>query len=141
MEGILSVSISQQQFSMLLLTIFAAVALTLAAVGIYGVISFSVNQRTREMGIRMALGARPLDLLKLILGHGMKLMLAGVSIGLIVSLVLTRLMKSLLYSISATDPTTYIVISILLTAVALLACYIPARKLIKIEAATALRYE
>jgi putative ABC transport system permease protein len=141
MDEVLSESIARQRFSMLLLGIFAAVALVLAAVGIYGVMSYSVAQRTREIGIRMALGAQRSDVLKLTVGGGLKLVLIGVAIGLTVAFLLTRVMSSLLFGVSATDPTTFIIISLVLIGVALLASYIPARRATKIDPMVALRYE
>ncbi|HEY0004368.1 MAG TPA: ABC transporter permease [Pyrinomonadaceae bacterium] len=141
MEEILSESVARQRFSMLLLGIFAALALALAAVGIYGVMSYSVAQRTREIGIRMALGAQRSDVLKLAVGAGLKLVLIGVAIGLLASFVLTRVMSSLLFGVSATDPATFVIISLVLISVALLASYIPARRATKVDPMIALRYE
>ena len=141
MEEILADSIARQRFSMLLLAIFAGVALVLAGVGIYGVMSYSVAQRTREIGIRMALGAQTGAVLKLAVGYGMKLVIVGVVIGLIAALMLTRVMATLLFGVTATDPTTFTLISLLLIAVAALASYIPARRATKVNPIIALRYE
>jgi putative ABC transport system permease protein len=141
MEDVLSESIARQRFSMLLLVIFAAVALVLAAVGIYGVMSYSVAQRTREIGIRMALGAQRSDVLKLAVGQGLKLVLIGVLIGLAGALILTRVMASLLFGVSATDPITLTSISLMLICVAVLASYIPARRATRVNPLVALRYE
>jgi putative ABC transport system permease protein len=141
MEDVLSESIARQRFSMLLLGIFATVALVLAAVGIYGVMSYSVAQRTREIGIRMALGAQRSDVLKLAVGQGLKLVSIGVLIGLAGAFILTRVMSSLLFGVSATDPPTLITISLVLISVAVLASYIPARRATKVDPLVALRYE
>jgi putative ABC transport system permease protein len=141
MDDILADSLAQQRFSMLLLAIFAAVAMTLAGVGIYGVMSYSVAQRTHEIGIRMALGAQTSAVLKLAVGYGMKLVIVGIVIGLIAALALTRVMSTLLFGVTATDPTTFTLISLLLIAVAALASYIPARRATRVNPITALRYE
>jgi putative ABC transport system permease protein len=141
MHETLSEMRSQRRFNMLLFGIFAAVALTLAAVGIYGVISYSVTQRTHEIGIRIALGAEKSDVLTLIVGQAMTLAGIGITIGIAGSLAFTRLMAGLLYGVSATDPATFGVIAVLLAGVALLACYIPARRAAKVDPMVALRYE
>ncbi len=141
MEGVLAESIARQRFSTLLLGVFAGVALVLAAVGIYGVMSYSMAQRTREIGIRMALGAQKWDVLKLAVGQGLKLVAIGVGLGLVGAFALTRVMTSLLFNVSATDPATLVTISLVLVAVALLASYIPARRAAKVDPLIALRYE
>jgi putative ABC transport system permease protein len=141
MEEIVSESVARQRFSMLLLGIFAALALVLAAVGIYGVMSYSVAQRTREFGIRMALGAQRGDVLKLAVGQGLKLVLVGIVIGLGAAFVLTRVMSSLLFNVSPTDPVTFVIISLILIGVAGVASFIPARRATKIDPMDALRYE
>jgi putative ABC transport system permease protein len=141
METILADSIARQRFSMLLLAIFAAVALVLAAVGIYGVMSYSVAQRTHEIGIRMALGAQTSAVLKLAVGYGLKLVIAGIAIGLVAAFALTRVMATLLFGVTATDPTTFTLISLLLVAVAAIASYIPARRATRVNPIIALRYE
>ncbi|HEX8651891.1 MAG TPA: ABC transporter permease [Pyrinomonadaceae bacterium] len=141
MTEVMAASIAGQRFNMLLLGIFAGVALLLAAVGIYGVISYSVTQRTHEIGIRMALGAQASDVLKMILGQGLLLASIGVVIGVAGAFALTRLMSSLLFGVTATDPMTFTIVSLLLIAVALAACYIPARRAMKVDPMVALRYE
>jgi putative ABC transport system permease protein len=141
MEQIVSESVARQRFSMLLLGVFAGLALVLAAVGIYGVMSYSVAQRTREIGIRIALGAQRSDVLKLTVGQGLRLVVIGVVIGLAAAFVLTRLMSSLLFGVSATDPATFVVISLVLISVSILASCIPALRATKVDPMFALRYE
>ncbi len=141
LEQMLSGQVAEPRLYTFLLGIFAATALLLAAIGIYGVMAYSVAQRTHEFGIRMALGAQQADVLKLVIGQGMKLVLFGVAIGLMVAFGLTRLLKSWLFGVSATDPLTFVLIALLLALVALLACYIPARRGMKVDPLTALRYE
>ncbi len=141
LEQYLSTSIAQQRFSVLLLGIFAAVAMALACVGIYGVLSYSVTQRRREIGVRMALGAARRDVLRLVVGHAMLLTLIGVAIGLGAAFALTRVMSTLLFGVSATDPMTFGLIALLLIAVALLAALVPARRATKVDPMVALRCE
>jgi len=141
MDEIVSEAVARQRFSMLLLGIFAGLALILAAVGIYGVMSYTVLQRTREIGIRMALGGQRSDMLKMTIWHSLKLVLMGLTLGLAAAFVLTRVMTTLLFGISATDPLTYVAISFMLLAVAVLASYIPALRATKVDPMVALRYE
>jgi putative ABC transport system permease protein len=141
MDTVLAESISRSRFTMLLLGLFAGIAIALAAVGIYGVVSYSVTQRTQEIGLRMALGAAQRDVLRLVLGQGMHLILAGVLLGVIGSLMTTRLASTLLFNISPTDPGTFAAVASLLIAVALLATFIPARRATKVDPMVALRYE
>lgn len=141
MDQLLSDSIAHPRFNALLLALFSIVALVLASVGIYGVMSYIVSQSTREIGIRQALGAQQFDILRLVLSQGMGLVLAGIIIGLGGAFALTRFLKSLLFEVSATDPLTYFAIAILLTLVALAACLIPARRAMKVDPIVALRYE
>lgn len=141
MDEIRGESVQGERLNLTLLSLFAGIALVLAIVGIYGVMSYSVTQRTHEIGIRMAIGARPLDVFKMILGHGMKLALIGVGLGLVGAFVLTRFMATMLFGVEPTDATTYGAISILLVGVALLACYLPGRRATKVEPTISLRYE
>ena len=141
MEQVISASVAQRRFSMMLLGLFALVALLLSAVGIYGVMAYSVSERSHEIGIRIALGARSRDILRMVLGQGMILTLIGLAVGLAGALALTRLMSSLIYGVSATDPLTFAGVSLALGSVALLACYIPARRATRVDPMEALRDE
>jgi ABC-type antimicrobial peptide transport system permease subunit len=141
MDQIIADSLAARRFSMILLGIFAALALLLSSVGIYGVISYLVGQRTQEIGIRVALGARRWDVLRLVLSHSVQMAVLGVLIGVAASLALTRLMDKMLYGVSATDPITFFAVAIILTCVALAASYIPARRAMRVDPIIALRYE
>ncbi|MGH9853935.1 MAG: ABC transporter permease, partial [Blastocatellia bacterium] len=141
MEQIVAQSVAPRRFSMLLLTVFAVVALALASLGIYGLMSYAVAQREREIGVRMALGARRSDVLKLVIGQGLKLAFIGVALGLVASVMLTKTMENLLFGVSATDPATFAAIALLLIAVAMLACWLPARRATKVDPLTSLRHE
>jgi putative ABC transport system permease protein len=141
MDQLLSRTLSEAKFRLLLFGLFGGLALMLAAIGIYGVMATAVSQRTHEFGLRMALGAQKGDVLRLVIGQGMTLVVIGVAAGLGSAVALTRLMSSLLFGVSATDSTTLVLITLLLAAVALLACYIPARRATKVDPLVALRYE
>jgi len=141
MSEVMAASLAAQRFNMMLLGIFAGVALLLATIGIYGLMSYSITERTHEIGIRMALGAQTSDVLRMVLGQGLKLITIGVALGLAGAFALTRIMSSLLFGVRAVDPLTFAVVPLLLGAVALLACYIPARRATRTDPMIALRYE
>jgi ABC-type antimicrobial peptide transport system permease subunit len=141
MEGVLSESLARRRLYMILLGVFAGAALLLAGVGIYGTVSYSVSQRIREMGIRIAVGAERGDVLWLVLGQAARVALLGIVIGVAAALGLTRLMNSLLFGVSATDPATFVGVSSLLTLVALCASFLPARRAMRVDPMVALRHE
>jgi putative ABC transport system permease protein len=141
LENLLSETVAQPRFNAGLLALFALLALLLAAVGIYGVMAYAMAQRTQEIGLRMALGAQPRDVVKLVVGQGMKLVASGLALGLIAALGLTRWLKTLLFDVEVTDPLTYAMIAVLLAAVALVACYLPARRAAKVDPLVALRHD
>ena len=141
MQQLIAADLAQPRFNMMLLGVFAGVALILAAIGIYGVIAYNVTQRTREIGIRMALGAQRTEMLGMILRQSLTLVAIGLTIGLIASLAGTRVMSSLLFGVGATDLFTYALVVGLLGGAALLASYIPARRAMKVDPMVALRYE
>ncbi len=141
MDEVLTGSLAARRLSMILLGIFAALALILSCVGIYGVISHVVGQRTHEIGVRMALGAQRRDVMRLVLGEGARMALMGVAAGVAAAWGLTRLMEDELFGVTAHDPLTFAAVAILLTLVALLACYLPARHAVRVDPMTALRHE
>jgi putative ABC transport system permease protein len=141
MDQLVANSVARSRFMMFLLSAFAGLALVLACIGIYGVMAYSVAQRTREIGIRMALGAQKNDVLGMVIRQGVRLALLGVVIGIAGAIVLTRFLSSLLYGVKTTDPLTFVAVSLLLTAVALPACYIPARRAMRVDPTVALKYE
>ena len=141
MDDLLARSAAERRFVLILFEAFGLVGLALAAIGIYGVLSGSVTERTQEIGVRLALGAQTTAVLKLILWQGMKLIVTGIGLGLLVAVALTRLLHNLLFGVSATDPLTFAAIALLLLLVALFACWIPARRATKVDPMTALRSE
>lgn len=141
MDDIVARSIATQRMAMLLLTVFSGLALVLSSIGIYGVISYLAGQRTQEIGVRMALGASARNVLGMVLGEGMKITLTGVGVGIVAALALTRLIARLIYGVSAMDPLTFAAVAVLLSGTALLACYVPARRAMRVDPIVALRYE
>ena len=141
MDKVVSDNVSAPRLTLVLLGLFSGLALILAAIGIYGVISYSVAQRTREFGVRMTLGAQRCDILRMVLGQGGKIALVGIVIGMAAAFALTRLMSGLLFSVSAGDPATFAAVAALLVLVVILACYIPARRAVRVDPMVALRYE
>jgi ABC-type antimicrobial peptide transport system permease subunit len=141
MDQIADASISAPRFTLFLVALFAALAIVLAAIGTYGVISYSVNQRMHEFGMRVALGAKPWDVLSLVLRQGLRLALAGVALGAACALALAQALRKLLFEVSAVDPLTFIVVGVVVLAVGILACYLPARRATQADPMVALRAE
>jgi putative ABC transport system permease protein len=141
MDELLGLSLAERQFNMSLLGLFAALAMILVAVGIYGVIAYSVSQRTHEIGIRMAVGARRVDVLRLVVGQGVRMAAVGLTVGILGGFALTRLMTKLLFGVAPTDPFTFATVVLLMMAVVLLASWIPARRAMRVNPIIALRYE
>jgi ABC-type antimicrobial peptide transport system permease subunit len=141
MEKTVADSISSKRFTMTLLGVFALLALLLASIGIYGVLSYMVGQRSKEIGVRMALGAQKFDVLRMVLKDGARMTLIGVILGFVGALALTRLMRTMLYGVRPTDPLTFISVAALLCIIAMLACYVPARRAMKVDPMEALRHQ
>jgi putative ABC transport system permease protein len=141
MSDLVADSLVRPRFLSLLLGAFSAIALSLAAIGIYGVMAYSVAQRTQEIGVRVALGATTRNVLSMVVGEGLKMTVFGLAVGLTGAVLLTRVMASLLFEVSATDPLTFVMVGISLTVVGLLACFVPARRAAKVDPMVALRYE
>ena len=141
LEQLEAASHTSRRVNLLLLSAFAGLGLILASVGIYGVVSYSVSQRTHEIGVRTALGASPGAVFKLVVGQGLRSALIGTAIGVVASLAITRLLQTMLFGVKPTDPATFFAVGLLLSGVALLACYIPARRATKVDPMVALRYE
>jgi predicted permease len=141
MEDVLSASIAQQRFNMLLLALFASLAVALGAVGLYGVLSYLVAQRTHEIGVRMALGANRTEVVRLVVTNGLRMTFAGLILGIVAAIGLTRLLAGFLYGVKPGDPFTFGMVAVLLCCVAFLACYIPARRAARVDPRVALRYE
>jgi putative ABC transport system permease protein len=141
MKDVMDASVTPRKFNLTLMMIFAAVALALAAVGIYGVVAYSVTQRTHEIGVRVALGAQPRDVIRLVLGEGARLAVLGAILGLAAAAALTRFMDSLLFGVAARDPLTFLAVAAILVCVAAAACCIPARRAMRVDPMVALRYE
>jgi putative ABC transport system permease protein len=141
MDEHMSSSLAERRFQTLLLGVFAGIALVIAAIGIYGVVSYAVSRRTHEIGVRMALGAQAGDVLRMVLWRGMSLTLIGVTLGLAAAFALTRVLKNLLFEVSTTDPGTFALIALLLIGAALIASYIPARRATKVDPLQALRHD
>ena len=141
MEKSVADSISSKRFTMTLLGVFAFLALLLASIGIYGVLSYMVGQRTKEIGVRMALGAQKFDVLRMVMRDGARMTIIGVILGLIGALALTRLMRTMLYGVRPTDPLTFVSVAALLCIIAMLACYVPARRAMRVDPIEALRHQ
>jgi len=141
MTKLIADSVARRRFNTMLTGLFAMLAMLLASVGIFGLLNYVVAQRTQEIGLRVALGAQTRDVLRLVLGQGVRLILFGLALGLAASLALTRVLAGMLFGVTPTDPITFVAVSFLLASVALLACYIPARRATKVDPLVALRYE